>query len=196
MFQILPPALAWLWRLAAPRGYKNPSITDTKGLASEGIGTYWPFATGKMTKQANLLLAQIANSSNTRYLLLPNQHIGAYEVGFMPQWIAREYISRRGSARIKQEHLIEARCPLLGYTLDSLKIDGQYMRKEFLQPELQKDVGTEVYDQGAEILTDFFKSEVEKYNNDDLDPMGKKIISAFLDNASVQDYIDLLPMKF
>src|SRR5204862_1501294 len=27
LLHILPPALAWLWRLVAPRGYKNPSIT-------------------------------------------------------------------------------------------------------------------------------------------------------------------------
>jgi len=196
MFQILPPALAWLWRVAAPRGYKNPSITDYKGLASEGIGTYWPFATGKKAKQANLLLDQIARSTNTRYLLIPNQHIGAYEVGFMPQWIAREYIARRGSARIKQEHLVESRCPLLGYSLESLKIDGQYMRKEFLQPELQKDVGPEVYDLGADMLMKFFRSEIEDYNTDELDPLGREIVGAFLDNASLQDYISLMPMKF
>ena len=196
MFQILPPALAWLWRLAAPRGYNNPSITDSKGLISEGIGTYWPFATGKKARQANLLLEQIARSSNTRYLLIPNQHIGAYEVGFMPQWIAREYIARRGSARIKPEHLIETRCPLLGYTLDSLKIDGQYMRKEFLQPEFQKDMGLEVYDQGAEILNSFFRNEINEYNFDELSPLAKDIIEAFLNNATLQDYISLLPMKY
>jgi hypothetical protein len=196
MFQILPPALAWLWRLAAPRGYNNPSITDSKGLISEGIGTYWPFATGKKAKQANLLLEQIARSSNTRYLLLPNQHIGTYEVGFIPQWIAREYIARRGGARIKQEHLVESRCSLLGYTLDSLKIDGQYILREYLQPELQKDVGLEVYDKGAEILNSFFKTEIEEYKLDELDPLGREIVDAFLSNATLQDYINIIPMKY
>ncbi|MDR1130794.1 MAG: DUF4914 family protein [Oscillospiraceae bacterium] len=196
MFQILPPALAWLWRLAAPRGYKNPSITASTGLASEGVGTYWPFATGKKTRQANLLLEQIARSTSTRYLLIPNQHIGAYEVGFMPQWIAREYISRRGSARMKPDQLIETRCPLLGYALNSLKIDGQYIRKEFLQPELQKEVGPEVYDQGAETLTAFFRKEILKYSIGELDPLGREIVQAFMDNASLQNYTNLLPMKF
>ena len=28
LFHILPPALAWLWRLVAPRGHGNPSIVD------------------------------------------------------------------------------------------------------------------------------------------------------------------------
>lgn len=30
MFHILPPALAWIWRLVAPRGHANPSILDSE----------------------------------------------------------------------------------------------------------------------------------------------------------------------
>lgn len=196
LFHVLPPALAWLWRLVAPRGFNNPSIIDSMEMTSEGVGSYWPFATGKMVSQANLLLEQIVNSSNTRYVLIPNQHVGAYEVSFMPQWVAREYIARRGSAKFKQEHLIEARCPLLGYGLDSLKIDGQYIRKAFLQPERQQEVGIEGYDAGAKILTDFFSMELEKYNTDELNPLGRQIIQLFMNHASVQDYIDLIPMRY
>jgi hypothetical protein len=33
-----------------------------------------------------------------RHIICPNQHIGAWQVGFMPQWIAREYLARRGVA--------------------------------------------------------------------------------------------------
>ena len=196
LLHVLPPALAWLWRLVAPRGHNNPSITSSAGMTSEGVGSYWPFATGKFVKQANLLLEQIVNSSNTRYLLIPNQHIGAYEVSFMPQWIAREYVARRGSAKFKQEHLIEARCSLMGFCLDSLKIDGQYIRKAFLQPEKQQEVGNEGYDAGAKILTDFFKQELEKFNTDELDPLGRQIIEMFLNGASVRDYITLIPMRY
>lgn len=196
LVHVLPPALAWLWRLVAPRGHNNPSITSSAGMTSEGVGSYWPFATGKLVKQANLLLDQIVNSSNTRYLLIPNQHIGAYEVSFMPQWISREYVARRGSAKFKQEHLIEARCPLMGFCLDSLKIDGQYIRKAFLQPEKQQEVGKEGYDAGAKILTDFFRQELEKFNTDELNPLGRQIIEMFLNGASVQDYINLIPMRY
>lgn len=196
IFHILPPALAWLWRLVAPRGFNNPSIIDTAGMTSEGVGSYWPFATGKMVNQANLLLEQIKNSTNTRYVLIPNQHIGAYEVSFMPQWIAREYIARRGSAKFKPEHLIEARCSLLGFGLDSLKIDGQYIRKAFLQPETQQEVGVDGYDAGAKLLTDFFAQELEKYNTELLDPLGKQIIDMFFHGATVKEYIDLIPMKY
>ncbi len=196
MFHILPPALAWLWRLVAPRGHNNPSITTSVGMTSEGVGSYWPFATGKMVEQANLLLNQIVNTTNTRYVLIPNQHIGAYKVGFMPQWIAREYFARRGSAKFKPEHLNQARCPVLGYTLESLRVDGQHIRKEFLQPERQAEVGVEGYDEGARILTDFFRSELIKFDTPLMDPLGQKIIQLFMNNASVEEYSDLIPMRY
>lgn len=196
MFQVLPPALAWLWRLVAPRGYNNPSIVGGKGMISEGVGSYWPFATGKMVKQANLLLDQIVSSSSTRYVLIPNQHIGIYKVSFNPQWVAREYIARRGGAKFKPEHLKEARCTLLGYGLESLKVDGQYIRRAFLQPERQQEVGKDGYDAGAAILIDFFKKEAAKFNTDELNPLGKQIIECLLRDAPLQDYIDLIPMRF
>lgn len=196
LLHILPPAIAWLWRLVAPRGYNNPSIIGSAGMTSEGVGSYWPFATGKMVKQANLLLDQFVQSSSTRYLLIPNQHIGAYKVGFNPQWVVREYIARRGSAKFKQEHLMEARCNILGYVLDSLKVEGQYIRKAFLQPERQQEVGIEGYDAGAKILMGFFKKEAAKFNTPDLDPLGKEIIECLLRDAPLQDYIDLIPMRY
>ena len=62
LFHVLPPALAWLWRLVSPRGYGNPSINETDGMSSEGVGSYWPFAPGKKIKQANILLKQIIKS--------------------------------------------------------------------------------------------------------------------------------------
>lgn len=195
MMHIIPPALAWLWRLVAPRGDKNPSIIGGGSMVSEGIGSYWPFATGKMVRQANLLLEQVLASPSTRYVLIPNQHIGAYKVSFMPQWISREYIARRGSAKFKPEHLVEARCTLLGYGLESMKVDGQYIRKAFLQPETQSEVGLEGYDKGAQILTDFFKSELVKFQTPDLEPLGREIIDCCMRDGSLQEYIDLIPMR-
>ena len=192
IFHILPPALAWLWRLVAPRGHANPSIMSTEGMSSEGVGSYWPFATGRRVDQANLLLEQVLNTPLTRYILIPNQHIGAYEVGFMGQWIAREYLSRRGNVSFKKEPLVPSRTPLLGYALESLKIDGQVIPKHFLQVELQKDNGTEGYDAGAAILTDFFKRELQKYLVPDLHPLGRRIIEACLNDGTLSDYVDLI----
>jgi hypothetical protein len=149
---VLPPALAWLWRLASPRGHANPSIVDTAGMGSEGVGSYWPFATGRRVDQANLLLRQFENTRKTRYILCPNQHIGAWETGFVPQWIAREYLARRGNAKFKPDQIVPARCPLLGWSLAALQVEGRQIPKWFLQVETQPEVGVEAYDAGAGML--------------------------------------------
>ena len=68
MLQVVPQSIAWLWRLISPRGFKNPSIADTNagsGLKAEGVGSYWPFATGLKVTQANLLLEQIMSAPKT-----------------------------------------------------------------------------------------------------------------------------------
>lgn len=189
MLHMLPPALAWLWRLVSPRGHDNPSITETSGMSSEGVGSYWPFATGRRVDQANLLLRQILSASRTRYALIPNQHIGSWKVGFMPEWIAREYLSRRGSAKFKANQLEPARCPLLGHAIHSMQIEGFFINREFLQVNTQDDVGVEAYDKGARILTDFFKQEISVYLPEpDLDPTGKKIIECCMRDGKLDDY--------
>ncbi|MGL4943614.1 MAG: DUF4914 family protein [Thermoguttaceae bacterium] len=190
---ILPPALAWLWRLVAPRGYANPSIVSEEGLTSEGVGTYWPFATGCMVDHANLLLRQIRHSPKVRYTLTPNQHVGAWAVSFMPQWIAREYLGRRGVAKFPQEKLQVARCPLLGYTLKSMQVEGTTLPKWLLHVEDQPEVRTEGYDAGARQLADFFAKELQNYLRPHLDHLGHRIIDCCLAGGSVADYDELLP---
>lgn len=197
MMHIVPPALAWLWRLIAPRGDKNPSIGESAeqtdklahgGLVSEGVGSYWPFSTGTKVAAANLLLKQLMDADRTRYVLTPNQHIGAYKVGFTAEWLTREYLARRGGGKIRQEQLTPARCALFGYALKEVKIDGQLIRPTFLQPENQSQVGFEAYDAGAKILTDFFKAELAQFLTDDLDPLGRAIIEVCMKDGSLEDY--------
>ena len=203
MFHIIPPSLAWVWRLIAPRGHKNPSIGESKaavdtiahgGLVGEGVGSYWPFSTGTKVDSANLLLRQIVAANRTRYVLTPNQHVGAYKVGFAAEWLTREYLARRGAARIRPEHLVPSRCPLFGYTLKEVKIDGQLIRPTFLRPQYQSQVGIESYDAGAKILTDFFKAELEAFLTPDLDSLGHKIIETVLSDGDVDDYVALTPL--
>lgn len=196
MMHVLPPAIAWLWRLVAPRGYANPSIVDTGDMVSEGVGSYGPFLTGSSVTQANFLLEQILNTPSTRYVLLPNQHIGVFKVGFMPQWISREYIARRGSARFRQDHIIPARCTLLGYELESMKLDGQTVWQSLLRPQLQQEMGIEGYDKGAKILVDFFKKELKKFVTKDLHPVGRKIIELCMKDAPLEDYLEIISMKY
>jgi len=195
LVHFLPPALGWLWRMVSPRGHDNPSITESKGMSCEGVGSYWPFATGRRVDQANLLLKQILASPGTRYTISPNQHIGAWQVGFMPQWIAREYLARRGLARFRPGQLVPARCPLLGYTLTSMMIEGASVSQWFLQVETQPEVGEQAYDAGAAMLDACFRHELEPYLKEaDLDPLGRRIIECLLAGGTLDDYLKLIPM--
>lgn len=196
LFHILPPALAWLWRLVAPRGHANPSIVGGSGMESEGVGSYWPFATGKMNLHANMLLEQIIETPRTRYVLVPNQHIGVWKVGFKPQLLMREYLTRRGNAQLRSDQYQDARCPLLGYELNYLTIEGAKIPSRFLQVHRQLEVGTEGYDAGAEILFDFFKKELPKYLTPELSAIGRRIIEACLAGATVGEYNSIIPMNY
>ena len=195
LMHIIPPALAWLWRLVAPRGFNNPSIASSgSGLASEGVGSYWPFATGLRVRQANLLLEQILACSATRYVLIPNQHIGVYKVGFAAEWIAREYLARRGGVNMKMDRLLPARCALLGYDLKEMKVDGQRISSKFLRPETQELLGEEAYDKGAEILYKFFEKELAVYDVEELHPVGKESLECFKKRGTIQDYCRIIPL--
>jgi hypothetical protein len=77
-----------------------------------------------------------------------------------------------------------------------MKVDNQYIRRAFLKPETQYEVGTDGYDAGAKILTDFFAKELEKFDTPELHPMGREIIQLFRNNGTVNDYIDIIPMRF
>ncbi len=192
LMHILPPSLAWLWRLVAPRGHANPSIVDTGGMSSEGVGSYWPFATGTKVAQANLLLRQFEAAFNTLYVLIPNQHIGAWKTGFMPQWLARDYLARRGHASFRAGQIVTSRCPLLGYALDGMRIEGTTIPRPFLQVDAQPEVGQDAFDAGAAELNRFFREQLEKFLVPGLDPLGQRIIESFLAGASVEDYDALM----
>ena len=197
MVQFVPASIAWLWRLVSPRGFKNPSIADSNagsGLKAEGVGSYWPFCTGKKVTQANLLLRQMLATPNTLNILIPNQHIGAYRIGFMGEWITREYLARRNGI-VRMKHLGPARCPLFGFSLDEMKIDGQYVRRTFLRPEFQSKLGFEGYDAGAKILTDFMKEQISEFLTDELDPIGRQIIELCLNDAPLEEYLKITPMN-
>ena len=195
MMHVLSPALAWLWRLVAPRGHANPSIQaqKTKEMQSEGVGSYWAFATGRRVDQANLLLRQIMDTPETRHVLIPNQHIGAWKVGFMSEWIAREYLARRGSAKFGRDQMQDALCPLLGYIPKQLRIEGFMVPRVFLQVEEQIQGGMDVYNEGARQWREFFAKELKQFLVPDLDPLGKTIIEACLDGAHQEDYRRLIP---
>ncbi len=195
LFHILPPALAWLWRLVSPRGHANPSITESEKMGSEGVGSYWPFATGKKARHANLMLEQIVNNTVTQYVLTPNQYIGAWKVGFRPQLLMREYLTRRGNAKFRSDQFQPARCPILGYELNYLTIEGSKIPSRFLKVYRQEAVGFEGYDKGAEILTKFFMEQLPQYLVPELSDLGRKIIEACLENGDVNMFDSLIRKK-
>jgi hypothetical protein len=162
-------------------------------MESEGVGAYWPFATGLRVTQANLLLDQFTSYKRTQYILTPNQHIGSWKVGFMPQWIAREYLARRGTARFREDQIRPARCPLLGNTLHQLHVEGRMIARWFLQVNTQPEVGDEAYDQGAEMLYNFFKECLVDYLKPDLNPLGRAIIECCLERGGLDEYKALIP---
>lgn len=196
LFHILPPALAWLWRLVSPRGHANPSIiSSSKGMESEGVGSYWPFATGKKVRHANLLLEQIASKTDTRYVLTPNQYVGAWKVGFRAQLLMREYLTRRGNSKFRPDQIGPAPCSLLGYELEYLTIEGSKIPSRFLKTYKQPELGMEGYNKGAEILNDFFRKELEQYRTPELSELGHRIIDACLTGATAEQYELLIPRK-
>ncbi|MCR6711182.1 MAG: DUF4914 family protein [Demequina sp.] len=199
----VPPSIAWLWRLIAPRGDKNPSIGESAdavarlehgGMVAEGVGSYWPFSTGTKVAAANLLLDQILSFPHTRFVLTPNQHIGAYNVGFSAEWITREWLARKGGGRMRADQLEPARCALFGYSPREITLDGQPVRRTLLRPEMQSWVGEEAYDAGCAILSGFFRSELTQFLTPDLTPLGREIIEACLADASVAEFEALTPM--
>ena len=195
MLHILSPALAWLWRLVAPRGHANPSIQDSKGMQCEGVGSYWAFCTGRRVDQANLLLRQIVSNTETRHVLIPNQYIGAWHVGFMGEWVAREYLARRGSARFSKDQLDDSAFPLLGYTPKQMKVEGSLIPPVFLNVMNQREVGAVGYAEGARQWREFFRTELAPFLTEDLDPLGRKIIEACMNDATQEEYWKLIPHK-
>jgi hypothetical protein len=110
----------------------------------------------------------------------------------MPQWIAREYMARRGAAKFRPEQLRPARSPLLGHTLHQLQVEGRMIARWFLQVDTQPEVGEEAYDEGAKILQNFFATCLEDFRDPDLDPLGKQIVTCFMDGGKLEDYDKLI----
>ena len=111
----------------------------------------------------------------------------------MPQWLAREVLARRGSAKFDSATLVEARCSLLGHIPHQMVVEGSQVSRWFFQVETQPEVGITAYDKGSDILYHFFHNLLKEYMVDELDPLGLKIIECALDRGNVHDYMALIP---
>ena len=75
-----------------------------------------------------------------------------------------------------------------------MKIDGQYIRQTFLRPELQSRLGEKGYDEGAKILTDYFKEQLAQFDVEELSPLGHQIIQLVMSDAPLEEYLLRTPM--
>jgi len=96
----------------------------------------------------------------------------------MPQWIAREYLARRGGARFSPGQVGESACTLLGYQLNSIKVEGTFLPRELLDVSRQPEVGEQGFMLGSRMLSDFFKQELRKFDSAELEPLEGKSSTA------------------
>ncbi len=66
--------------------------------------------------------------------------MGVWEVGFMPQWITREFLASRGGARFTEKQMKPSHCPLLGYTPGKIVIEGGTLSVWFFEVDQQPEV--------------------------------------------------------
>ena len=95
---------------------------------------------------------------------------------------------------MRMDRLTPALCPILGYCLKDMKVDGQHIPPKFLRPELQELLGQEGYQVGAKILTDFFAKELAVYDTPELHPVGRQVLECFAKGGSVEDYCRIIPL--
>jgi len=112
---------------------------------------------------------------------------GAYKVGFYPQWIVREYISRNEGATFDPSQMVESPCVLLGHTLNYLELDQEEIPSYLLDVRLQPEVGEKGFTEGAKLLTEFFKKELEQYLTPELNPIGRRIIECFCNDGTIEE---------
>ncbi|MDY6868737.1 MAG: DUF4914 family protein, partial [Chloroflexota bacterium] len=103
-----------------------------------------------------------------------------------------EYLARRGHARFEPENLREARCALLGEYPHQIQIEGRLLSRWFFAVDTQPEVGEAAYDQGAEMLFNFFHRILQQYDMEALTPLGREIIQCCLDRGSLADYKALI----
>ena len=122
MLQVMPPSIAWLWRLVSPRGFKNPSIADTNaggGLKSRGRRLLLAVRHGPQASRRRICCSSrscAAPKTTERADPEPaHRRLSCWIHGRVG--LAR--IPRAPQRRVvREKHLTPARCPLFGYALD------------------------------------------------------------------------------
>ena len=155
-----------------------------------------------LLKQYDLIdKTAVFNISNANKAYLPQFSVGikaSYQsdVTEIPESLGQVISQMSGQPfsfpSMSKDQYQAARCPLLGYELNYLTIEGAKIPSRFLQVYKQAEVEKAGYDAGASKLYDFFKAELAQYLTPELNPKGREIIEACLRGASVEEYESLI----
>lgn len=114
----------------------------------------------------------------------------------MPQWVAREYLARRGQASFNMNKIKPARSALAGYVIKDMQFEGAIIAERFIEVNTQSEIGNDGYDKGAEILYEFMVKELSQFLVVDLNPLGRQIIECCINKGSLEDYEKLIFAKY
>jgi hypothetical protein len=73
-----------------------------------------------------------------------------------------------------------------------MQIEGRPVPKFFLQVDKQQEVGEAAFDKGAEQLSAFFQTQLQKFLASGLDKTGREIIECCLSGGRVAQYEQFL----
>lgn len=78
-----------------------------------------------------------------------------------------------------------------------MTVEGQEIDPSLLDISLQREVGDKAVQEGAKILLNFFRKELQKfYENLHIEPLGRKIIDlVYKDDVKIEEFEALIPTK-
>jgi hypothetical protein len=88
---------------------------------------------------------------------------------------------------------VESPCALLGYVPRQIRVEGSLIPPVFLHVDSQLQGGPEVFEEGARQWGEFFRRELAPFLTGELDPLGRRIIEACMDDVTQEDYWRLIP---
>ncbi len=108
-------------------------------------------------------------------------------------FIRVNHITRYGTDPHLEGLTIQPPGPLSPLHRRQLQIEGQTLEPLFFDVALQPEVGEAAYTAGATQLTEFFHTQLASFRDSSLAPLGRSIIDACLDGATVADYAGFTP---
>ena len=95
---------------------------------------------------------------------------------------------------MKMDRLSPARCPLFGYALNEMKVDGQRISSRFLRPELQESLGEGGLRQGRRGALQVLREGTRRLRHGGAPPRRPPILECFKNRGTVEDYCKIIPL--